>query len=107
MATDVKAELRAARPASPAPTSRTSTRGGSSPRARTSDSSTWTTSDGEGQDRHGAEALDRDARRVATPRTTTGHAIVAKLLPKTDPVHKVTISAAARWAPMQLPEQDR
>src|SRR3970282_1585402 len=38
-----------------------------------------------------------------------GHAIVAKLLPKTDPVHKVTIIPRGRalGVTMQLPETDR
>ena len=39
----------------------------------------------------------------------SGHAIVAMLLPKTDPVHKVTIIPRGRalGVTMQLPEQDR
>jgi cell division protease FtsH len=39
----------------------------------------------------------------------SGHAIVAKLLPKTDPLHKVTIIPRGRalGVTMQLPEQDR
>jgi cell division protease FtsH len=39
----------------------------------------------------------------------SGHAIVAKLLPKSDPVHKVTIIPRGRalGVTMQLPEQDR
>src|SRR5690349_10259189 len=39
----------------------------------------------------------------------SGHTVVAKLLPKSDPVHKVTISprARARGVTMQLPGQDR
>jgi len=39
----------------------------------------------------------------------SGHAIVAKLLPKTDPVHKVTIIPRGRalGVTLQLPEQDR
>jgi cell division protease FtsH len=39
----------------------------------------------------------------------SGHAIVAKLLPKTDPVHKVTIVPRGRalGVTMQLPEEDR
>jgi cell division protease FtsH len=39
----------------------------------------------------------------------SGHAVVAKLLPKTDPVHKVTIIPRGRalGVTMQLPEQDR
>jgi len=39
----------------------------------------------------------------------SGHAIVARLLPKTDPVHKVTIIPRGRalGVTMQLPEEDR
>jgi len=39
----------------------------------------------------------------------SGHALVARLLPKTDPVHKVTIIPRGRalGVTMQLPEQDR
>jgi cell division protease FtsH len=39
----------------------------------------------------------------------SGHAVVAKLLPKTDPVHKVTIIPRGRalGLTMQLPDQDR
>ncbi|MGH8675661.1 MAG: ATP-dependent zinc metalloprotease FtsH, partial [Burkholderiales bacterium] len=39
----------------------------------------------------------------------SGHAVVAKLLPKTDPVHKVTIIPRGRalGVTMQLPEHDR
>jgi cell division protease FtsH len=39
----------------------------------------------------------------------SGHAVVAKLLPKTDPVHKVTIIPRGRalGVTMQLPESDR
>ncbi len=39
----------------------------------------------------------------------SGHTVVAKLLPKTDPVHKVTIIPRGRalGVTMQLPEQDR
>jgi len=39
----------------------------------------------------------------------SGHALVAKMLPKTDPVHKVTIIPRGRalGVTMQLPEQDR
>src|SRR4030095_12139507 len=38
-----------------------------------------------------------------------GHALVAKLLPKTDPVHKVTVIPRGRalGVTMQLPETDR
>ena len=55
--------------------------------------------------------------RWSCPRTSarntayheSGHAIVARLLPKTDPVHKVTIIPRGRalGVTMQLPEQDR
>src|SRR5690606_28023804 len=39
----------------------------------------------------------------------SGHAVVAKMLPKTDPVHKVTIIPRCRalGVTMQLPEGDR
>jgi len=39
----------------------------------------------------------------------SGHAVVAKLMPRTDPVHKVTIIPRGRalGVTMQLPEQDR
>jgi cell division protease FtsH len=39
----------------------------------------------------------------------SGHAVVARLIPKTDPVHKVTIIPRGRalGVTMQLPEQDR
>jgi cell division protease FtsH len=39
----------------------------------------------------------------------SGHALVAKLMPKTDPVHKVTIIPRGRalGVTMQLPDQDR
>jgi cell division protease FtsH len=39
----------------------------------------------------------------------SGHALVAKMMPKTDPVHKVTIIPRGRalGVTMQLPEQDR
>ena len=39
----------------------------------------------------------------------SGHAVVAKMLPKTDPVHKVTIIPRGRalGVTMQLPEEDR
>ncbi|MDE2585791.1 MAG: ATP-dependent zinc metalloprotease FtsH, partial [Betaproteobacteria bacterium] len=39
----------------------------------------------------------------------SGHAVIAKLLPKSDPVHKVTIIPRGRalGVTMQLPEQDR
>ena len=50
----------------------------------------------------------RDEERRATAYHEAGHAIVAELLPKTDPVHKVTIMPRG-WAlgvTWQLPEQD-
>ena len=39
----------------------------------------------------------------------SGHAVIAKLMPKSDPVHKVTIIPRGRalGVTMQLPEQDR
>jgi cell division protease FtsH len=41
----------------------------------------------------------REEAKRATAYHESGHAVVAKLLPKADPVHKVTIiRAAARWA---------
>jgi cell division protease FtsH len=52
--------------------------------------------------------MSEDERRN-TAFHESGHAIVAKLLPKTDPVHKVTIIPRGRalGVTMQLPEQDR
>jgi len=52
--------------------------------------------------------MPEDERRN-TAYHESGHAIVAKLLPKTDPVHKVTIIPRGRalGVTMQLPEQDR
>jgi cell division protease FtsH len=52
--------------------------------------------------------MSEDERRN-TAYHESGHAIVAKLLPKTDPVHKVTIIPRGRalGVTMQLPEQDR
>ena len=50
----------------------------------------------------------RDEERRATAYHEAGHAIVAEILPKTDPVHKVTIMPRG-WAlgvTWQLPEQD-
>lgn len=51
----------------------------------------------------------RDEERKATAYHEAGHAIVAELLPNTDPVHKVTIMPRG-WAlgvTWQLPEHDR
>ena len=50
-----------------------------------------------------------DEEKQNTAYHESGHAIVAKLLPKSDPVHKVTIIPRGRalGVTMQLPEQDR
>ncbi|MEK9776816.1 MAG: ATP-dependent zinc metalloprotease FtsH [Quisquiliibacterium sp.] len=50
-----------------------------------------------------------EEERMNTAYHESGHAIVAKLLPKTDPVHKVTIIPRGRalGVTMQLPETDR
>jgi cell division protease FtsH len=47
--------------------------------------------------------------RRSTAYHEAGHAVVARLLPKTDPVHKVTIIPRGRalGVTLQLPEQDR
>jgi cell division protease FtsH len=52
--------------------------------------------------------MSEDERRN-TAYHESGHALVAKLLPKADPVHKVTIIPRGRalGVTMQLPEQDR
>ena len=52
--------------------------------------------------------MTEDERRT-TAYHESGHAVVAKLQPKADPVHKVTISPRGRalGLTMQLPEQDR
>lgn len=52
--------------------------------------------------------MTEDERRN-TAYHESGHAIVAKLLPKSDPVHKVTIIPRGRalGVTMQLPEEDR
>ena len=50
-----------------------------------------------------------DDERRNTAYHESGHAVVARLLPRTDPVHKVTIIPRGRalGVTMQLPEQDR
>src|SRR3990172_3771925 len=50
-----------------------------------------------------------EAERRNTAYHESGHAVVAKLLPKTDPVHKVTIIPRGRalGVTMQLPTEDR
>jgi cell division protease FtsH len=50
-----------------------------------------------------------DEERLNTAYHESGHALVAKLVPKSDPVHKVTIIPRGRalGVTMQLPEQDR
>src|ERR1700745_526426 len=57
---------------------------------------------------HRSMVMPEEERRT-TAYHESGHAIVAKLLPKTDPVHKVTIIPRGRalGVTMQLPEQDR
>jgi cell division protease FtsH len=52
--------------------------------------------------------MDEDERRN-TAYHESGHAVVARLVPKSDPVHKVTIIPRGRalGLTMQLPEQDR
>jgi cell division protease FtsH len=52
--------------------------------------------------------MSEDERRN-TAYHESGHAVVAKLVPKSDPVHKVTIIPRGRalGVTMQLPEQDR
>ncbi|PWF48630.1 ATP-dependent zinc metalloprotease FtsH [Massilia glaciei] len=51
----------------------------------------------------------REEERTATAYHESGHAVVAKLLPKADPVHKVTIMprGSALGLTWQLPEHDR
>ena len=50
-----------------------------------------------------------EEERLNTAYHESGHALVAKLMPKSDPVHKVTIIPRGRalGVTMQLPEQDR
>jgi cell division protease FtsH len=50
-----------------------------------------------------------EEERLNTAYHESGHAIVARLVPKSDPVHKVTIIPRGRalGVTMQLPEQDR
>jgi cell division protease FtsH len=50
-----------------------------------------------------------EEERLNTAYHESGHAIVARLMPKSDPVHKVTIIPRGRalGVTMQLPEQDR
>src|SRR3546814_11196999 len=50
-----------------------------------------------------------EEERKNTAYHESGHAIVAKMLPKTDPVHKVTIipRGSALGVTMQLPESER
>jgi cell division protease FtsH len=50
-----------------------------------------------------------EEERKNTAYHESGHAIVARLLPKTDPVHKVTIIPRGRalGVTMQLPVEDR
>jgi cell division protease FtsH len=60
-----------------------------------------------GAERKSMVMSDEEKRNTAYHES--GHAIVAKLLPKTDPVHKVTIIPRGRalGLTMQLPEEDR
>ena len=113
-ATSRPTSSRAARRASRAPISPTSsTRRRCSRRARASAWSTWTTSRRAkdkiimGAERRSIVMPEEERRNTAYHES--GHAIVAKLLPKTDPVHKVTIIPRGRalGVTMQLPEQDR
>ena len=50
-----------------------------------------------------------EEEKLNTAYHESGHAVVAKLVPKSDPVHKVTIIPRGRalGLTMQLPEQDR
>ncbi|MBL8392735.1 MAG: ATP-dependent zinc metalloprotease FtsH [Candidatus Accumulibacter sp.] len=55
-----------------------------------------------------SKVMNEDERRN-TAYHESGHAVVAKLMPKSDPVHKVTIIPRGRalGLTMQLPEEDR
>jgi cell division protease FtsH len=68
--------------------------------------------EGQGQDLHGPRAQvhgDAEEERRNTAYHESGHAIIGKLLPKCDPVHKVTIIPRGRalGVTMSLPAQDR
>ena len=99
--------------ASPAPTWPTwSTRPRCSPPAAMAARSTCPTSKGQDKIIMGAERRSivmPEEERKNTAYHESGHAIVARLLPKTDPVHKVTIIPRGRalGVTMQLPETDR
>ena len=108
------ARSRAARPASPAPTSPTwSTRRRSSPAAPAARSVT----DADLQEARDKVLMGVERRsvvlseldRVNCAYHEAGHAVVAALLPKADPLHKVTIIPRGRamGVTMQLPEADR
>ena len=60
-----------------------------------------------GAERRSMVMNDEEKRNTAYHES--GHAVVAKLVPKSDPVHKVTIIPRGRalGATMQLPEEDR
>ncbi|MFN0304107.1 MAG: ATP-dependent zinc metalloprotease FtsH [Burkholderiales bacterium] len=60
-----------------------------------------------GAERRSMVMSDEEKRNTAYHES--GHAVVAKMLPKADPVHKVTIIPRGRalGVTMQLPEQDR
>ncbi|MQY51169.1 ATP-dependent zinc metalloprotease FtsH [Rhodocyclus tenuis] len=60
-----------------------------------------------GAERRSMVMTDEEKRNTAYHES--GHAVVAKLMPKSDPVHKVTIIPRGRalGVTMQLPEQDR
>src|SRR3546814_6346447 len=60
-----------------------------------------------GAERHSMIMPEEERRNTAYHES--GHALVARVLPKTDPVHKVTIIPRGRalGVTMQLPEGDR